>query len=112
MVGMNTNDNKIPNCADWIVAPVLGETNLFMQSFCMIRPATLIPTPVQRMASSLGILARKNIFNSMPSPPNNNVFKSISITPINKESTDMIRSKVPRSNVDKYFLIIRDTPFK
>ena len=31
--------------ADEMVAPVTGEHNLFMQSFCIIRPATLIPTP-------------------------------------------------------------------
>ncbi|MFR8542894.1 MAG: hypothetical protein ACLVD8_26425 [Enterocloster sp.] len=34
----------MPNCAEEIVAPVVGETNLFMHSCCMIRPATLMPT--------------------------------------------------------------------
>ena len=34
----------MPNWAEEMVAPVVGETNLFMQSCCMIRPATLIPT--------------------------------------------------------------------
>ena len=46
--------SRMPSCANWIVAPVVGETNLFAQSCCMMRPAMLIPAPVQRTARSLG----------------------------------------------------------
>ena len=42
------------SCAPLIVAPVDGETNLFEHSFCMIRPEIDIPTPVHKIASSLG----------------------------------------------------------
>ena len=37
-----------------MVAPVVGETNLFIHSCCIIRPATLIPTPVHRIARRWG----------------------------------------------------------
>lgn len=37
-----------------MVAPVVGDTNLLAQSCCMMRPAMLMPMPVQRMARSLG----------------------------------------------------------
>ena len=36
----------MPNWAEEMVAPVVGETNLFMQSCCMIRPATLLSATV------------------------------------------------------------------
>lgn len=52
--GMNSSASKIPNCADEIVAPVVGDTNLLLHNCCIISPATLIPTPVHKMASSLG----------------------------------------------------------
>ena len=52
--GMKRSAMRIPNCADEIVAPVVGETNLFAQSCCMMRPAMLMPAPVQRIARSLG----------------------------------------------------------
>ena len=51
--GMNNSASRMPNCADEIVAPVVGETNLFMHSCCMIRPATLMPTPVHSIACLL-----------------------------------------------------------
>ena len=52
--GINRNASKMPNWAEDIVAPVVGDTNLFAQSCCMISPATLIPTPVHNMASKRG----------------------------------------------------------
>ena len=95
-----------------MVAPVLGETNLFIQSCCMIKPATLIPIPVHKMARSLGILDSRNIFSSIPSPLENNVFQSISMTPANSDSMEIMRSIVPRNMVDKYFWIkMMYTPF-
>ena len=52
--GQNKRASKIPNWAEEIVAPVVGEMNLFIQSCCMINPGTLIPIPVQRIASKRG----------------------------------------------------------
>ena len=49
-----TTLSSTPSYADEMVAPVMGNTNLFMQSFCIIRPATLIPTLVHRIASRRG----------------------------------------------------------
>ena len=94
-----------------MVAPVLGETNLFIQSCCIIKPETLIPTPVHKIASNLGILESRNIFSSIPSPTDSNVFKSISITPVNKDNMDRIKSEVPRIIVDKCFFVISNSPF-
>ena len=54
--GMKRSAIRMPNCAEEIVAPVVGETNLFAQSCCMMRPAMLMPAPVQRMARSRGSL--------------------------------------------------------
>lgn len=105
IVGKKTNASMMPNCADWMVAPVLGDTNLFMQSCCMISPATLMPTPVHRIASSLGILARRKIFHSIPSGFSSNVPILISVTPTNSENTEMSSSTDARIMVGKYFLI-------
>lgn len=52
--GMNSKASKIPSWAEEMVAPVVGETNLLLQSCCMIRPATLMPTPVHKIASRRG----------------------------------------------------------
>ena len=52
--GINSSAIKIPSCADEIVAPVVGDTNLFMHSCCIISPATLMPIPVHKTARSLG----------------------------------------------------------
>lgn len=53
-LGIMIRASNIPSCAPLIVAPVDGETNLFEHSFCMIRPEIDIPTPVHKIASSLG----------------------------------------------------------
>lgn len=47
-----TTLSSTPSYADEMVVPVMGNTNLFMQSFCIIRPATLIPTLVHRIAKA------------------------------------------------------------
>lgn len=85
--GKNKSASKIPNWAEEIVAPVVGETNLFMHSCCIISPATLIPTPVQSMASSRGSREIKNISNSSKSPVNS-ADSLISITPTKSERMD------------------------
>ena len=68
--GANSSASRMPNCAEEIVAPVVGETNLFMQSCCMINPATLMPTPVQRMASRRGMREIRKISKISASPDN------------------------------------------
>ena len=85
--GINISAINIPNCADEIVAPVVGETNLFIQICCMISPATLIPVPVQRIAKSLGSLDIKNIFIVSISSLNK-ALGLTSNTPINKDTID------------------------
>ena len=87
----------MPNWADWIVVPVVGDTNLFMQSCCMISPATLMPMPVQRMASRRGIRASRKIFSSIP--PESSELIWISVAPTNRDSTDRIASKAARITV-------------
>ena len=85
--GMNSSASSMPNWAEEMVAPVVGETNLFMHSCCMIRPATLIPMPVQRMASSRGSLeiSRISICSTSPlSRPDSSTFS----TPRNSDQTD------------------------
>ena len=59
--GINNNANEMPNWADEMVAPVVGETNLFMQSCCIMKPATLIPILVHNIANSLGNLETMKI---------------------------------------------------
>ena len=44
----------MPNWAEEMVAPVVGDTNLLLHNCCMISPATLMPIPVHRMASRRG----------------------------------------------------------
>ena len=102
--GINSNASKIPNWAEEMVAPVVGETNLFIHSCCMIRPATLMPTPVQRIASSLGSLEIRKISICSVSPfsrPD----KSTSRTPINSDQTDKIIRVTAKKIVKLYFLI-------
>ena len=105
IAGKNSIASAMPNCADWIVAPVVGETNLFMHSCCMIRPATLMPTPVQMMASRRGILPRKNIFISIPSPPASSVERLISVAPTNSDAADNSSKTAAKIKLDRYFLI-------
>lgn len=85
--GKNKSANKIPNCAQEMVAPVVGEINLFIHNCCMIKPATLIPMPVQRIANKRGKREIINIFHASIFPVNK-LFKSKSITPTNSETKD------------------------
>ena len=75
---------RMPNWAEEMVAPVVGETNLFMQSCCMIRPATLMPTPVHRIASRRGRREIRKI-SSCSSSPDSSPDRFISITPRNSD---------------------------
>jgi len=47
----------------------------------------------------------------MEVPSDNNILRSISITPTNTDRADRIRSEVPRRIVDKYFFKCMYTPF-
>ena len=66
--GQNSSTSRMPNCAEEMVAPVVGDTNLFMQSCCMMRPATLIPTPVHSTASRRGSREIRKISSCSRSP--------------------------------------------
>ena len=101
--GINNNASKIPNWADEMVAPVVGETNLFMQSCCIIKPATLIPTPVHKIANSLGNLETIKISHCFASPENRED-KLMSITPTKRERTAK-RNKV----MDR--IMVKSLPF-
>ena len=102
--GRNTSASSIPSWADEIVAPVDGETNLFMQSCCIISPAVLRPIPVHKIASSLGTLEIRNNF-TVSGFPVKSAPGSVSITPIKSDTIDKITSATARMIVDIYFLI-------
>ena len=102
--GMNNSASKMPNCAEEMVAPVVGETNLFMQSCCMMSPATLMPTPVQRMASRRGSRETTSIFSCSISPPNSDG-RSRSMTPTNSEQTLAAIRQMPSMMEMRWFLI-------
>ena len=102
--GMNSRASRMPNCAEEMVAPVVGETNLFMHSCCMISPATLIPTPVQRMARSLGSREIRKISSCSRSPASR-AANWMSITPTNRERTDRIARTIARITVKVHFLM-------
>lgn len=80
-----TNNNmaiNTPNLAESRVAAVLGDTNLFLESCCMIMPLTLIPTPVKIILIVLGILLL-NSNNKAVSSKLTKLLKSRLPTPIN-----------------------------
>src|SRR5699024_9651155 len=54
--GINIIATTIPSCAESIVAPVVGDTNLFLLICCIISPHILIPIPASIIAISLGNL--------------------------------------------------------
>ena len=66
--GKKSSAMRIPNCAEEIVAPVVGETNLLAQSCCMMSPAMLIPTPVHRTAASRGRREARSTCSASASP--------------------------------------------
>ena len=77
----------MPSWAEEMVAPVVGETNLLLHSCCMMRPATLMPTPVQRMASRRGSREIKKI-SSCSKSPENRPARSTSMTPTKRDHAD------------------------
>ena len=102
--GRNTRASKIPSWAEEIVAPVVGDTHLCIQSCCMISPAVLIPIPVHRIARSRGILEIRNNRITSGSPCISDA-RSASITPINREQTETTNNTAANMIVDTYFLI-------
>lgn len=77
-----------------------GRNNLFMQSCCMISPATLMPMPVQRMASRRGRREIRKISHVSTLPVNRSEGR-MSSTPTNKEQTERIISRTPRKAVER-----------
>ena len=108
--GRNSRANRMPSWAEEMVAPVVGETNLFMQSCCMISPATLMPTPVQRMARSRGSREMRNTSRSSGSPVSRAAGR-ISITPTKSERTERMSRVVKRSRVRVDGLMV-NTPLR
>ena len=96
--GINSRASKMPNWAEEMVAPVVGETNLLLHSCCMIRPATLIPTPVHRMAKSRGSREMRNTSHCSPSPASR-LCGLMSSTPTNRERPERIARIPPRTKV-------------
>lgn len=97
--GIKSSANKIPNWAEEIVAPVVGETNLFIHNCCMINPATLIPIPVHKIASKRGNREIKKISNCSKLPDKTDpIFKSI--TPTNNDIPDNRINMIKRHIVE------------
>ena len=109
--GINSNASKIPNCAEEIVAPVVGETNLLLHSCCIIRPATLMPIPVHIIASSRGKRETKKISHKYRSPDKSS-WGDISITPTKSEMTDTTNNIVANISVERYCLILPSPSYK
>ena len=107
--GMNNSASRMPNCADEIVAPVVGETNLFMHSCCMIRPATLMPTPVHSIASRRGRreMSRIAICSRLPLRI---AAASRSSTPRNSDASESATSAAASSRVSLCSLMVGDLP--
>ena len=98
--GKKSSAMRIPNCAEEIVAPVVGETNLLAQSCCMMRPAMLMPMPVQRMARSLG--KREISMSSSDSiSPESTSAGVMSAAPTKSERTLISVSSTRRMQVDR-----------
>ena len=100
-VGIKTSAISMPNCADDIVAPVVGDINLLLQSCCIISPATLMPMPVQIIAKRRGSLEITNISNWCILPERSS-FGVTSITPTKTDNAD----SNSRINNDKIVLFI------
>lgn len=95
---MNSSAIRMPNLEQEIVAPVVGDTNLFMHSCCMIRPATLMPMPVQRIASRRGRRETSSSQSFSVSPRKMSAGVR-SITPTNSDAADKTDSSTPRTAV-------------
>ena len=75
---------------------------MFMQSCCMMSPATLIPTPVQRIANSRGIREMRKTFHCSKSPEKRpGMFTSI--TPTNKDGNGKGDQQAPQYNGHSIF---------
>src|SRR5699024_6027002 len=62
---ITSNDINTPNLAEAIVPAVVGETNLFRLSCCIINPVILMLAPAKRILASLGnLLINKTYFCS------------------------------------------------
>ena len=85
----------MPNLAQSIVPAVVGETNLFCVSCCMMSPHILRLIPVSKIAISLGILVSKMI-SSWVVLSEKISSKLIRITPINKLIIPKTTSKIKR----------------
>ena len=99
--GRNNSASRMPKRADANVAPVVGETNLFMHSCCMISPATLIPIPVQRIASNLGKREIRKSSNCSALPANSSP-GVISITPTKSERKETTASSSPSAMLRRH----------
>ena len=105
--GANSSASRMPSWADEMVAPVVGETNLLLHSYCMMRPATLMPAPVQRMARSRGSREMKS--NSIgPICPAAEL--SSGRTPTKSDAPERARRMAARSRVRRRDLI-QTSPF-
>ena len=107
--GINRSASRMPNWAEEMVAPVVGDTNLLLHSCCMMSPATLIPMPVHRMASRRGSREIRKISSCSKLPASSSPGVR-SITPTNSEQQDNISSRAERTMVDRYGLI-KSSPF-
>lgn len=107
--GMNSSANRMPNCAEEMVAPVVGDTNLLLHNCCMIRSATLIPTPVHKMASRRGSRETIKISNCSKFPDNS--WPGVrSIAPTKSEQQDRTASITNKIIVERNSLIV-SSPF-
>ncbi len=98
--GTNTMAMSTPSWADWMVAPVVGDTNLFMQSCCMMRPATLMPAPVHSTASRRGRREASRVSHWSASPAARPE-KSMSSTPMNSDAPESPARSRAKMTVDR-----------
>ena len=102
---MNSNASRIPNCAEEIVAPVVGDTNLLLHSCCIMSPATLIPIPVHKIARRRGRRETMKISNCSKFPDNSSS-GARSITPTKSEQQDKTASITDNIMVERNSLIV------
>ena len=109
--GMKRSASRMPSCANWIVAPVVGETNLFAQSCCMMRPAMLIPAPVQRTARSLGRRESRKRPTCAASPARS-APGVMSPAPAKRLRTETTRVAVRSTSVDRGMMVVRKKSYR
>ena len=107
--GINRSASKMPNWAEEMVAPVVGDTNLLLHSCCMMSPATLMPMPVHKMASRRGSREMMKISSCSKLPARSSPGVR-SITPTNSEQQDKTSNRAKRTMVERYGLI-QSSPF-